>query len=192
MRFVLSLLLLITMQVAIAEAYADDSGDISSRIEATEAEDLILIHEVNVEAPVSALWQAYATAEGWRAWVAPVVEMDFRIGGKIQSHYDSSKAVGDEGTITSFVRSYAPERFVLLQAEINENFPQFTAEEQANLSNLLVFEETNEGSRLTSYATGYRDTDKHRQMLEMFKVWNAAAFADLKRWLETGEAKQHP
>lgn len=171
-------------------AVGADDGPVSSRIENTAGGDLILIHEVRINAPLAQVWEAYTSEDGWRAWVAPVVAMDFRVGGEIKTQYDASKAIGDEGTITLYVRGYAPERWLTLQAEIRENWPQFSAEEQANLSNTLTFESDGQGGTLlTSYATGYRDNQKHRQLAQMFRGWNAAAYLDLIRWVESGERK---
>src|ERR1700736_4379890 len=51
--------------------------------------------------PVSAgeVWTAFTTVKGLSSWIAPVVAVDFKVGGIISTNYDKNAAIGSPGTI---------------------------------------------------------------------------------------------
>jgi len=73
----------------------DPSSKISSRVEKSDSGGRTVIEEILVEAPVGAVWDAYATSKGWMAWVAPVAEVDLRVGGSIRTNYNANAKIGD-------------------------------------------------------------------------------------------------
>jgi hypothetical protein len=46
----------------------------------------VLRIETIVPASSERVWTTLTTAEGWKTWAAPVVAVDFRVGGTISSH----------------------------------------------------------------------------------------------------------
>ena len=75
----------------------------------------VLRHEKVVHAPVSEVWKAFTTSEGVRHWMAPVAEVDFRVGGAIRTNYKADAKPGDPGTIVHRILSYEPERMLSTQ-----------------------------------------------------------------------------
>lgn len=92
-------------------------------VPAASAGDRLLRHEVVVDAPPAEVWKLFATEEGLRAWAAPFVRVDLRIGGTIESSYDADATPGAPGNIVQRILAYEPE--VMLAAK-TENAPAFS------------------------------------------------------------------
>lgn len=158
----------------------------ASRVETTPGGELVLVQSMIVSAPIESVWQAYTTSEGWRAWVAPVAEVDFRAGGIIRSHYTPGANLGDPGTIELRVVNYVPLKFLTLQADVAANFPDFVKRDADNLFNVVTFEKLGaRATRIVSYGVGYRDTEKYRELLEFFTGANEQTLAKLKAYVES-------
>jgi uncharacterized protein YndB with AHSA1/START domain len=90
---------------------------------AARAGDRILRTEAVVHAPVAEVWKAFTTKEGIQAWMVPVAEVDWRIGGTIKTNYNPQAKIGDPGTIVHHILSYEPERMLATQFTAPETAP---------------------------------------------------------------------
>jgi uncharacterized protein YndB with AHSA1/START domain len=79
-----------------------------------------LVIEVTVAAPVSAVWQAFATEKGLTSWLAPSATVDLRPGGDWLVHFGPSTG---GGTVVSFV----PEKELVMSALAPDKFPAVRA-----------------------------------------------------------------
>lgn len=158
---------------------------VQSHLIETEIGGLVLVQELEVEASISDVWNAYVTEDGWKAWSAPHVEIDLRPGGTIRSHYGPDAEVGDPGTITLNIVNYVPERLITLRAEFADHFPQFMKEDDENLMEVTTFEALGEKrTRITAYGVGYRDTPEYRGLIDFFIPANEGVYLKLKEYLE--------
>ena len=57
-------------------------------------------------------WQAFTDPDQIKTWMVPVVKLDFRIGGKLQTNYNKNAKIGDEGTITQDLLNYTPLKMI--------------------------------------------------------------------------------
>ena len=159
---------------------------IESRVIRTAAGDLVLVQEVQVDAPVAEVWKAYTTEEGWKAWASPVVEVDLTTGGTIRTHYEPEAKVGDPGTNVLHIINYVPERLLTLQAEVHERWPAIMKEDAEHLMNTIVFEPLGEErTRILSYGVGYKATPAYDELMKFFIPANESLFAKLKEYLES-------
>jgi len=71
--------------------------------------------EIDLDAPVAQVWALLATSEGLRSWMAPVVEIELRNGGRWEASYDATRQSGDPGNIVNEVLAFIPERLLVLQ-----------------------------------------------------------------------------
>src|SRR5262245_42497308 len=71
-----------------------------------------LVHEVELAVPVDRVYGVFATEEGWKQLGVAQCKMDFRVGGKVQSHYNPKGVLGDEGTIENTIIAFEPGRMV--------------------------------------------------------------------------------
>ena len=70
------------------------------------------VNESTIDAPVSAVWTVWSTAEGYKAIGIAKCEMDFRNGGLIRSHYSPTGVLGDDGTIENQILAYEPQHMI--------------------------------------------------------------------------------
>ena len=175
-------------QAAAGQRATDADARIGSRVETTDAGELMLVETVNIRAPASRVWDAYTTSSGYASWAAPLAEVDLRVGGSIRSHYDPNGRIGDPQTITLRIVNYVPQRMLTLQADISSNWPEILTEQAAQLYNVILFEPVSEDrTRLVSYGLGYRDSEEMRELMNFFITANAQLYERLVAMLEGDE-----
>jgi hypothetical protein len=78
----------------------------------------VLRHEVVVAASASDVYQAFATAEGWRTWAVPFAEMTpaFGVGAVLETSYNPAAKIGDAKNIKNKILAYIPNRMFAFQA----------------------------------------------------------------------------
>jgi uncharacterized protein YndB with AHSA1/START domain len=164
---------------------ASEHKAIQSEVLKTEANELVLVQEVMVEAAVGDVWKAYTTSNGWMAWASPLAVIDLRAGGTIKTHYGKDAKIGDDGTNTLYIVNYVPERLLTLRAELSERWPIVMKEDDGKLMNVIVFESVNEKrTRIISYGVGYRDLPAYKDLMKFFVPANEGLFRKLKQYLE--------
>lgn len=178
MKFILTLTFLVLTNLTFGQA--------TSRIDTLPSGELMLTQEIIINTSVDKIWKAYTDPAEWKKWVTPVVEMDFKINGIIKSHYDSTATIGDKGTIVTHILNYIPNKQITMQAELNENFPEFMKGEEKNLYSIVELEKISEGqTKLTIYGIGYKNEQQWRDLLKFFIQGNEMTLNKLKSFLET-------
>jgi uncharacterized protein YndB with AHSA1/START domain len=81
-----------------------------------------LVIQVEIPAPLAAVWQAFTTSDGLSTWLTPNATADLRPGGEWTAHFPGGSTGG--GTIVSFV----PEKELVLSAMAPDRFPHVRAE----------------------------------------------------------------
>ncbi len=68
----------------------DPSGAsrITSMVDSSSHNELVLIQKLKVRASLDAVWHAYTTKEGWENWAVPLAEVDLKVGGTIKTNYN--------------------------------------------------------------------------------------------------------
>lgn len=164
---------------------------IQSRIVTEPNGDIFLIQEVTINAPVKKVWEAHTTTEGWQAWVAPVSEIDFKIGGTIRTNYRKDAKLTDDDSIVIHIVNYVPQRALTLQAELGENFPAVLKEREKQMYNLITFEALDEKrTKLISYGIGYKDSPELQKMLKFFVSGNEQSYKSLIDYLENAATEK--
>lgn len=136
--------------------------------------------ETEVDAAIDEVWSAFTTTAGLKRWCAPLVEIDFKVGGKMRANYDSEGVLGDVNTIENTILSFDPRRMLSLKAtKAPAGFPFPNAIKE--VWTVLYFEETAPGkTRITLVGLGYTDTEESRKMRGFFEVANQYEFNKLK------------
>jgi len=140
-------------------------------------------------APVEDVWKVFTTAEGWKAFGVAHAEVDFRVGGRIRTHYDPKGTLGDEKTIESTILAFEPHRMLAFRAtKAPAGFP-FPAEELDRMWSVATFEDLGEGrTRLTLRGHGYGDDEASRKMRAFFDQGNAWTLQRVRAHLAKGRA----
>lgn len=139
---------------------------------ATDADDRV-VFVAEVEADLDDVWDAFTTNEGLRMWMAPLVEIDLKVGGTIKSNYNPSGEIGDEGTIVNTILAYDPKHMLALKATgYPEGFP-FAEAAKATWS-VFYFEAVGDTTTvITIVGLGYTDSEDSRKMRDFFEPANA-------------------
>lgn len=74
-----------------------------------------LVAEAIVNAPLAAVWQAFATRDGYASVNVPHAAVDLKMGGLVQVQPDPEGTLGDKGTTVSEIIAYEPERLLTLR-----------------------------------------------------------------------------
>jgi len=172
-------------------AFAQNSDKrIKSTIETAKNGDIFLTQEVTIDVPVEKVWEAYTTSEGWQSWVAPVADVDFKIGGEVRTNYRVDGKLNDKDTIKLHIVNYVPLKILTMQAVLGENFPNVLKEREKQMYNVVTFERIDAAkTKLVSYGVGYKDSPELQKMLQFFVKANEDSYQSLLDYVEKGKAK---
>lgn len=152
------------------------------RVDGTRA-----VYTTEIPAGVKRVWAAFTKREELKGWMAPLVEVDFRVGGTIRSNYNAKGKIGDERTIENTILSYDPERMLSLKAT---RFPKgFPFKKVAKGTwTVFYFEPISKGrTKLTLVGLGYTKDPQSQKMRAFFKGANQYSIEQLKKWLKKGK-----
>ena len=86
----------------------------------TESKERVLRIEAIIPARPKAVWNVFATEEGLKKWVAPVVALDLRIGGTLSTHYDKTASIGSPGTIRLGIVNYLERELMTYKVNLTQ------------------------------------------------------------------------
>jgi uncharacterized protein YndB with AHSA1/START domain len=140
-----------------------------------------IVAEGVVGAPVGAVWSAWTTTVGLKAWLAPHADIDLKIDGVMRSNYDPKGTLGDPGTIENKVLAYEPERMLSIKvAKAPEKFPFKT--KISDMWTVLYFQPTVDGKTLLRIVgMGFGADEESQKMKDFFIQGNAYTLAQLQK-----------
>lgn len=144
-----------------------------------------LVHEAVMNVPAEKVWAVFSTGEGYKNFGMAKAEVDFRIGGKMRSHYGANGELGDAGTIEQTILAYEPMRMVSWRCtKVPQGFPFPAAMEKC--WNVAYIEDLGDGrTRLTLKGMGYDDASEESvKMRAFFDAGNAWSLQKLRSNLE--------
>ncbi len=164
---------------------AIQAADAKSGADASEPQTLRL--EIEVPADIASVWKAFSTAEGLQSWMAPVVHIDLKIGGIMESSYNPAAKMGDPANIKNRILSYAPESMISMQiAQFPPNY-RFNKTMAASLWNVFLFERIGENkTRVILLGLGFQEGEEWNGFRKMAAVTNQYALNLLKQRFEKG------
>ena len=140
-----------------------------------------LRQSVIVTAPIAAVWSAFTTTDGYRAWAAPVAQVDLHIGGIIETSYAVDARLGAPGNIRNEIIAYAPERmFALRNRQAPPDVP-FDVPTFQSLHTVVLLDDLGGGrTRVTIVQPGYRAGDVYDLTWKFFERGNGATLVALR------------
>jgi len=75
------------------------------------------VNEGIVDAPVADVWKVWTTSDGYKLLGVALADVDFRIGGLIQSRYSAAGTLGDAETIQNRILAYEPMRMIAIRID---------------------------------------------------------------------------
>lgn len=139
-----------------------------------------IVSEGVINAPVAAVWAAFTTPEGLRAWLAPHAEVDLRIDGMMRTNYNPDGRLGDAGTIENRILAYEPERLLVIRvAKPPANFP--FKDVVADMWTVIHFLPGPEGKTvLRTVGLGFDGREQSQKMKAFFQRGNDYTVAKLQ------------
>lgn len=136
------------------------------------AEEAREVFEAEIDAGVDDVWAAFTTTEGMKSWVAPLADIDFKVGGKWRANYNKEGKLGDASTIENTILCYDPKRMISLKATgFPESFPFKEAAKET--WSVFYFEPVSDTkTKITIVGLGYNDTEQSKKMRSYFKTAN--------------------
>lgn len=145
--------------------------------------DRVLALSTMVPAPPAKVWEALSTAEGWKTWAVPFAEVDFRVGGLIETSYDPAATKAD---IANEIVAYVPERLLVLH---NARTPGDFVDNAtfATLATVVELQPAGAGATKVSFIqVGYRPTEAYQRMYARFEWGNAYSLDELRKRFANG------
>ena len=163
---------------------------LSSACSVMAADNNRVVYETEIDADIDAVWSAFTTNQGLRAWMAPLVEIELALGGKIKANYNAKGKLGDETTIENTILSFDPKRMLSLKAT---GFPKGFPFEDAAKATWSVFyftELPSSRTKVTVVGLGYTDDEQSKKMRSFFATANKHSLDKLKEALKSSDRPQ--
>ena len=149
----------------------------------------VLQLSILVPAGPDKVWEAISTEAGWKTWAAPVVHIDWKVGGTIETNYTAGKAKGDPSNIVNRIEAYVPGRMLAIR---NIQAPKgfFSTDAFGQTATILELDPVAEGqTRVTLTNVGYGQGADFDSVYNHFEWGDAYTLAELAKRFETGPAK---
>lgn len=149
-----------------------------------------LVHELEVKAATSQVWEAISTREGWTRWAVPVAWWDPEDPDVLETSYDAQAAYGAPQNIRQRFLVRVPNRLLAFQTI---KAPAGFADAQTFAGIRTVFELTPLGedrARINLTGTGYPGDEAGRRLLDFFDKGNAMTLEALRAALESSTASE--
>ena len=154
------------------------------------AEDNRQVLEMEIDASIDQVWDAFTTTAGLKSWAAPLADVDFKIGGKWRANYNPQGKLGDATTIENTILSYDPRRMLSIRPT---RFPQGFPFVEAARQTWTVFyfsPVTKARTKVRLVGLGYTDDKQSQQLRAFFLQGNKFSLAKLAQALVKDEAKK--
>jgi len=140
-----------------------------------------IIAEGLIAAPIDAVWAAWTTADGLRRWLAPHVEFDLRVGGRMRTNYRAEGTLGDAGTIENTVLAYDPQRMLAIKVtRFPQGFP-FPTAVQSMWTVIYLEPAAYSGTVVRIVGLGFTSDEESQRMRAFFERGNRATLQQLQQ-----------
>ena len=136
-----------------------------------------LVIELEVPAPVSEVWKAFATSDGLSTWLFPHATVDLKPGGDWLVHFPGGSTGG--GTIVSFVA----EKELVISALAPDKFPQVR---ETRTRAVFQFEPRGNSTVVRLTQTGWKSGDEWTRAYAYLAAGNAELLATLHQRFVNG------
>lgn len=142
---------------------------------------------LEVPAPSAEVWAAMTTSEGWRSWAAPVAQVDFRLGGIIETSYNPAAAPGTPGNIRNEIVAFVPQRMFAVRNVQAPPKTGFDVPAFQSLHTVILIEPLAPArTRVDVIQPGYRGGEPWETVYQHFARGNAWTLEQLKTRFEQG------
>jgi hypothetical protein len=141
----------------------------------------VLQQSIVIPTTLDTAWRLFTTSDGWKTLGVGFAQVDFKLGGEIETSYDPKAKAGDDGNIKSRVLAYLPLRMFAIQAtKAPPGFPE--PQLLPHLFSVFRFDELDKGRvRVTVSGVGYRKEPAYDRLYRFFETGNAWTLRRLRQ-----------
>lgn len=180
-------MLIFAMPAAAQEVLADPAGETVrpqpsvETMTRTEADGTVtMAHSAIIAAPISEVWAAVSTPEGWKGWAAPLARWAEGESEVIETSYNPAELAGGPGAIWQLFVARIPGRLLVFRTiKVPDDFPN--GEAYKRVTSFFELAPDGAGTRLTLTQTGYPDSEGGRALVTFFAKGNAVTLESLQR-----------
>jgi hypothetical protein len=145
-----------------------------------ETGERVLRIESTIPATPKEVWKAFATEEGLKKWIAPVVALDLRMGGTLSTHYDKNASIGSPGTIRTGIVNYLDGELITYKVNLTSSFAPKVRAEGQNLQEVIqIVPWTNGTTKVISSMIGWGTGKEWDDTYNFFAKGNAWTYKQL-------------
>ena len=176
---------LMALAIALPSAAAASEPVSVSKRQAADGSH-VLVHEVVVDAPLSAVWSALSTAEGWKTWAVPAAWTPACCPDILETSYSPTAQSDDPSTIKQQIVATVPEVLMVFRTvKAPAGFPHFDT--YAKVTSVLQLEPLGDGrTKVRLIGAGYADNEAGRRLLGFFEKGNSATLEGLRTRFRDG------
>lgn len=142
-----------------------------------------LIQTMDFNTDLETMWSFFTEEDKVRQWMAPAIEVDFRLGGHYKSSYEVQGSPAGSSVIINEIIAYDPMRMIAIRnIQAPADFPY--KEAIKNTWSIFYFEPTRGGVKVIVKGLGYGDDEQSQALKEFFKPANQQLFQTLKEAVE--------
>jgi uncharacterized protein YndB with AHSA1/START domain len=144
-----------------------------------------IVTEAVVNAPVSRVWEAFATKAGMESWMVANGDIDPRVGGRMRTSYRTGADLEGDTAIHHTILSIDPERMLSYRTvKSPAGFP--FAETIGQTWTVIYFEPVDAGrTKVTVRMLGYTNDPESQKMRAFFEGGNKATLDALVKRFAT-------
>ncbi|HVT61776.1 MAG TPA: SRPBCC domain-containing protein [Thermoanaerobaculia bacterium] len=148
----------------------------------TASGERVLRVELELRQSPEIVWKAFATEEGLRCWVAPVVHLDLRTDGALLTNYDKNAVIGGPGTISLAILNYVESQEITFKVKLNNAFSAQLQHEDGRLQEVVELQrQRNGGTKVVSSMVGWGTGDEWDKAFEFFARGNEWSYKNLAK-----------
>lgn len=148
----------------------------------TASGERVLRVETELRQSPETVWKAFATEEGLRCWVAPVVRLDLRTNGVLLTNYDKAAVIGGPGTISLAIVNYVENEEITFKVRLNGTFPERLQREDGRLQEVVEFQRQRDGgTKVVSSMVGWGTGEEWDKAFEFFARGNQWSYENLAK-----------
>lgn len=141
-----------------------------------------LVHEVTIPAPISEVWNAVATVEGWRTWAVPLARAVPGSPDRFETGYDPEAASTIE---QQWIERTAPRRAAFRTTRAPEGFPNADAYQRV-ISHFVLTPLGAGATRVRLEGSGYPAGPSGDVLIAFFREGNLSSLRQLRMRFVTG------
>jgi hypothetical protein len=175
---------LLSLSMIVIAAFAASAQEVIDKSYVSKTGEKVLRFETVLPVDAKRVWRAFSDPEDMKGWIAPVIQLDLRIGGELLTNYDKAAKITDASTIHLPIINYLDGELMTYKVELNNAFPKKLQDEDQNLQEVIQIFDLGVGkTRLVSSMIGWGTGKEWDDAYAFFAKGNKWTYEELIKHL---------